>query len=85
MDINFSILQKIVKDREAWCAIVHGVTKSQTQINDSTKTYISVNLFFSLNMSFKRNTLKCFSYAFYKQVLLKFKITLFHISSKIIS
>ena len=30
-DINLSKLWQIVKDREAWCAVVHGVTKSQTQ------------------------------------------------------
>ena len=30
MDMSLSKLQVIVKDREAWCATVHGVTKSQT-------------------------------------------------------
>ena len=30
MDTNLSKLQEIVKDREAWHAAVHGVTKSQT-------------------------------------------------------
>ena len=30
MDMNLSKLQEIVKDREAWHAVVHGVTKSQT-------------------------------------------------------
>ena len=30
MDMNLSRLQEIVKDREAWCAVVHGVAKSQT-------------------------------------------------------
>ena len=30
MDMSFSKLQESVKDREAWCVAVHGVTKSQT-------------------------------------------------------
>ena len=34
MDKNSSKLQKIVKDREAWHAAVHGVAKSQTQFSD---------------------------------------------------
>ena len=32
-DMILSKLQEIVKDREAWCASVHGVTKSQTQMS----------------------------------------------------
>ena len=34
MDMNLNKPQEIVKDREAWCATVHGVTKSQTQLSD---------------------------------------------------
>ena len=32
MNMNLSKLQEIVKDRDAWRAAVHGVTKSQTQL-----------------------------------------------------
>ena len=30
MDMNLGKLQEMVRDREAWCAAVHGVTKDQT-------------------------------------------------------
>ena len=30
VDTNLGKLWEMVKDREAWCAVVHGVTKSQT-------------------------------------------------------
>ena len=33
-DMSLSKLQEIVKDREAYCAAVHGVAKSQTQLRD---------------------------------------------------
>ena len=34
MDMSLTKLRKMVKDREAWWAAVHGITKSQTQLRD---------------------------------------------------
>ena len=34
MDMRLSKLREIVKDREAWCGAVHGVTMSQTRLSD---------------------------------------------------
>ena len=34
IDLRLSKLQERVKDREAWCAAVHGATESQTRLSD---------------------------------------------------
>ena len=34
MDMNLAKLEEMVREREAWCAAVHGVTKSRTRLGD---------------------------------------------------
>ena len=40
MDVSLGELREMVMDREAWCAAIHEVTKSQTQLSDWTELNI---------------------------------------------
>ena len=37
MDMGLEKLQELVMDREAWCAVIHGVAKRRTQLSNRTE------------------------------------------------
>ena len=45
MDMNLSEFQELVMDRGGWCATIHGVAKSRTQLSDWTERIMTLNIF----------------------------------------
>ena len=60
MDMSLSELRELVKDREAWSAVIYGVAKSRTQLRDWTELII---IFFLIFIEFV--TILLFFYAFF--------------------
>ena len=72
MDMNLGKLWKIVRNRKAWHAAVHGVAKSRTQLSDWTTT--TANIKINLNtrkvfLPFLRPILNIFQRIYYEQDL----------------
>ena len=66
MDMGLGGLRELVMDRDAWCAVVHGVAKSLTQLSDQTELYLTILVCLAIILPY------IFSFKFYGYSLFKF-------------
>ena len=70
MDMSLSKLWELVMDREAWCAVIHGVAKSRTQLRDWTELNKCVMVVhFNVKLSNAKNFWVSFLYAYFLSTL----------------
>ena len=62
MDVNLGKLRELVMDREAWCAVAHGVTKRRTRLSDWTELNWTEAWLFHFHKCFNRGNAKMITY-----------------------